>query len=98
MDTNLGTARVSLGLGYVPQPKAGRCLECPKQRLLDNLDHTATPLYPLLDNPAPVHFYTDDTHCCDYFDCYLLYTYPTSRRPQTAPIRERLLSVAGNRD
>lgn len=41
---------------YVPQPKLGAlfgALECPKQRLLDNLDCAATPPYPLLDNHTP---------------------------------------------
>jgi len=65
-------------------------LECPKQRLLDNLDCAATPPYLLLDNTAPVLLHTDDTHRCAYFDCYPLYTYLTERRPQTAPTRERL--------
>jgi hypothetical protein len=78
--------------------EAGRCLECPKQRLLDNLDCAATPPYPLLDKSHPVLLYTDDTRYCAYFDCYPVYTYPTSRRPQTAPTRERLLAVAGHWD
>jgi hypothetical protein len=81
-----------LGLGAC-RSRAGRCLECPKQRLLDNLDCAATPPYPLLDNHAPVPLYTDDTRRCAYFDCYRC----THIRPRAAPDRPDTKEITGHR-